>query len=157
LESTVLHSAWPPDEQIVGPKGPRVQASGLDVAAALGSGYARRLLSTALDSFPRLGPVLDALAGRRPSISDSSSVNERWVAALSPEWGDTTNFPGLLSPSSLWPARRLETGLAPWATLREATVLVTERATAAEAGEGGFEPLIPDAPRGYVEPSPRVF
>jgi hypothetical protein len=157
LESTVLHSAWPPEEQIGGPKGPRLQASGVDVAAALGSGYARRLLSTALDSFPRLGPVLDALSGRRPTITDSSSVNEQWVDALSTEWGDTTRFPGLTGPNALWSAKRLQTGLASWATLREATVLVTERATAAEAGEGGFEPLIPDVPRGYVEPSPRVF
>jgi hypothetical protein len=56
----------------------------------------------------------------------------------------------------LWKAKRLQTGLASWATLRHATVLVNER-TAAERGEGGFEQMIFEPPRGYVEPDPRAF
>ena len=41
--------------------------------------------------------------------------------------------------------------------MREATILVNERPSSAEAGEGGFEELILDRPRGYVEPAPRTF
>ncbi|MGC2108119.1 MAG: DUF3160 domain-containing protein, partial [Candidatus Korobacteraceae bacterium] len=48
------------------------------------------------------------------------------------------------------------TGLASWATLRHATVLVNERSSA-EAGEGGFESLVVQPPRGYVEPDPNTF
>ncbi|MEO7651146.1 MAG: DUF3160 domain-containing protein, partial [Bryobacteraceae bacterium] len=57
---------------------------------------------------------------------------------------------------ALWQAKRLQTGLASWATLRHATVLVNERATA-ECGESGFEQIMMRPPRGYVEPDPRTF
>jgi hypothetical protein len=66
LLSTVYHSDWPAAEQITGPKGPRGLPSGLDLAAALGSGYARSLLKTDLAAYPALGPALDALQGRQP-------------------------------------------------------------------------------------------
>ena len=62
LLSTVFHSDWPAAEQITGPKGARGLPSGLDLAAAMGSGYARSLLKTDLAAYPALGPVLDALA-----------------------------------------------------------------------------------------------
>ena len=55
-----------------------------------------------------------------------------------------------------WAAKRLQTGLASWATLRHASVLVNDR-TAAECGEAGFEPIIMTPPRGYVEPDPKSF
>ena len=66
LLSTVFHPNWPPAEQITGPEGARVVPSGLDLAAALGSGYARSLLKTDLAEYPPLGPALDALQRRRP-------------------------------------------------------------------------------------------
>ncbi|HET7041961.1 MAG TPA: DUF3160 domain-containing protein, partial [Gemmatimonadales bacterium] len=59
--------------------------------------------------------------------------------------------------SQLWATKRLQTGLASWATIREATILVSERADAAEMGEGGFEYLDEETPRGYVEPAPKTF
>ena len=40
--------------------------------------------------------------------------------------------------------------------MRHATVLVNERSDA-EAGEGGFEELVTQSPRGYVEPDPATF
>jgi hypothetical protein len=52
--------------------------------------------------------------------------------------------------------KRLQTGLASWATLRHATVLVNDK-TAAECGEGGFESIVLRPPRGYVEPDPATF
>jgi hypothetical protein len=56
----------------------------------------------------------------------------------------------------LWRTKRLQTGLASWATLRHATVLVNERVSA-ECGEGGFEEILMRPPRGYVEPDPATF
>ncbi|MGH7619366.1 MAG: DUF3160 domain-containing protein, partial [Gemmatimonadaceae bacterium] len=157
LESGVYHSIWPDSEQIIGKDGPRLNTSGVDVAATLGGKYARSLIAATVDSFPRLGPILDAITARRPSITERSSVNEQWVDGLTSEWGDTTTFPGVAPGNTLWSAKRLQTGLASWASLREATILVTERAAAAEAGEGGFEELVKETPRGYVEPAPAAY
>jgi len=56
------------------------------------------------------------------------------------QWAKDVTFPGA-PDSPLWKAKRLQTGLASWATLRHATVLVNERSEA-EAGEGGFEELV---------------
>ena len=68
----------------------------------------------------------------------------------------TWHHPAEAWTEELWLAKRLQTGLASWATLRHATVLVNER-TAAECGEAAFEPIILTPPRGYVEPDPRTF
>lgn len=157
LESTVYHADWPADERIVGPDGPRFMPSGLDVAAVFKSALARSLLADDITAYPRLGPVLDGLAARRPTLTDSSTLYERWLEALAVEWADSTAIPGTSPDTPLWPVKRLQTGLASWATLREAAILVTERAGAAEAGEGGFEELLPEMPRGYVEPAPATF
>src|SRR5204862_2577531 len=76
LESTVFHSLWPPDEQISAPASRRLHPSGIDVASVYGNRFARSLLSADLASYPRLGPVLDAIIARRPRISAASSVYE---------------------------------------------------------------------------------
>lgn len=157
LESTVFHETWPVEERIVGPGGRRLAPSGLDVAAMFGNPLARSLLAPDLAAYPRLGPVLDGIAARRQARADSWSLYERWLDALAVEWADSSAIPGTPANSPVWPAKRLQTGLASWATLREATVLVSERASAAEAGEGGFEDLVPETPRGYVEPAPHTF
>lgn len=157
IESTVFHSTWPQPEQIAGPGGARLFPSGVDVAAVFGSKFAQNLMAAAIDSFPPLGPVLSALTARRPAMTENSSVNEQWVDGLATEWTDTAAFPGVPAGNTLWAAKKLQTGLASWATLREATILVTERANSAEAGEGGFEELVRELPRGYVEPSPKVY
>ena len=161
LESTVYHDKWPADEQINVPPEPpyrrRLNPSGLDVATVYGNSLARALLAEDLGTYPRLASVLDGIRARRPALTASSSVYERWLDALGNEWADSTRFPGAPARSRLWSAKRLQTGLASWATLREATVLVNERAGPAEAGEGGFEQLIAEQPRGYVEPAPRTF
>jgi hypothetical protein len=160
LLSTVYHSDWPAAEQITGPKGPRGLPSGLDLAAALGSGYARSLLKTDLAAYPALGPVLDALHGRQPQSPAQTGpaqpdFYDAWINALAVQWADDATFPGN-PPSALWNAKRIQTGLASWATLRHATVLVNERTTA-ECGEGGFEAIVLRPPRGYVEPDPKTF
>ena len=155
LQSTVYHSDWPAAEQITGPKGARGLPSGLDLAAALGSGYARSLLKPDLASFPALGPVIDALEGREPKSAAQTDLYDSWINALAVQWADDAAFPG--NPQqALWSAKRVQTGLASWATLRHATVLVNERSTA-ECGEGGFEAIVLRPPRGYVEPDPKTF
>ena len=155
LLSTVYHDKWPVPEQITGSNGPRNLPSGVDLAAALGSGYARSLLKTDLTEYPALGPVLDALHKRRPNEAVPSNLYNAWTDALAVQWADGATFPGL-KDDALWKAKRLQTGLASWATLRHATVLVNERSDA-EAGEGGFEAIIMRPPRGYVEPDPKTF
>ncbi|HKN22114.1 MAG TPA: DUF3160 domain-containing protein [Terracidiphilus sp.] len=155
LLSTVFHSDWPAAEQIIGPKGPRGLPSGLDLAAALGSSYARSLLKTDLAAYPALHPVLDALQKRQPQSATQPDLYDAWINALAVQWADDAIFPGN-PPSALWNAKRIQTGLASWATLRHATVLVNERSTA-ECGEGGFEAIVLRPPRGYVEPDPKTF
>jgi hypothetical protein len=56
----------------------------------------------------------------------------------------------------LWSRKRLQTGLASWATLRHTTLLVNARSDA-ECGEAGFEAIVLRTPRGYVEPDPATF
>ena len=155
LLSTVYHPNWPAAEQITGTNGPRLVPSGLDLATALGSGYAQALLKTDLAEYPRLGPALDALQRRRPKDGTNRSLYDAWIDALAVQWANEVQFPGV-STDSLWKTKRLQTGLASWATLRHATVLVNERSSA-EAGEGGFESLVTQPPRGYVEPDPNTF
>lgn len=158
LDSTIEHTDWPTDEQITGAKGPRLLPSGLDVAAALGNGLAQTLLEPQLREYGRLGPVLGRLQGEvRAGALDAAggSFYTQWLRALRTQWSAPPQFadgPG----APLWDAKRLETGLASWATLRHTTVLVNDE-SAAECGEGGFEELITTPPRGYVEPDPATF
>ena len=85
----------------------------------------------------------------------SGNLYDRWIEALGTSWADGTSIPGETT-KELWDAKRLQTGLASWATLRHATALVNER-TVGECGEGGFEWILLTPPRGYVEPAPGVF
>ncbi len=88
----------------------------------------------------------------RPSMEASKNLYDAWIAALAVQWAD----PAGQAPRGIWAAKRLQTGLASWTTLRHATVLVNER-TVAESGEGGFEQLVTRPPRGYVEADPATF
>ncbi|WP_295391903.1 DUF3160 domain-containing protein [uncultured Thiodictyon sp.] len=154
LLSTVFHPQWPPAEQIAGPTGPRMLPSALDIAAVLGSPLAASLLRDDLDRYPPLRAVLGELAQRRTAGTRGDLYN-RWIDALAMQWAGDLKAPGQ-GDGALWQAKRLQTGLASWATLRHATVLVNERITA-EAGESGFENIVFSPPRGAVEPDPRTF
>jgi hypothetical protein len=132
----------------------------LDIASALGSGFATALLSTEIEKYPSLRKVLEELRARLSETGKGSgndaNIYNRWIAALALQWADDAAPPGASRDKELWHAKRLQTGLASWATLRHATVLVNER-TGAECGESGFEPVLLTPPRGYVEPDPRTF
>ena len=159
LLSTVFHENWPAPERIEGPGGTRLIPSGLDVAAALGNSLAGGLLSPEILKYPPLRAVLENLRARwRANKADGKgrgNLYDRWMDALAVQWADGTAPPDA-GAKDLWDAKRLQTGLASWATLRHATVLVNER-TAAESGEGAFEPILLTPPRGYVEPDPGTF
>lgn len=154
LNSTVYHEAWPREEQITGPLGPRLVPSTLDLAAAMGSRFARELLADEIAKFPPLARALDLLAKRRPTAP--ATLYERWLDALALQWAEDALAAMPASQQPLWKAKRLQTGLASWTTLRHVTVLVNER-SAAEAGGEGIEPILLSPPRGAVEPDPRTF
>ncbi|AUB85006.1 DUF3160 domain-containing protein [Candidatus Thiodictyon syntrophicum] len=154
LLATVFHPDWPEAEQITGPAGPRILPSALDLAAALGSPLASSLLRNELDRYPRLRPVLAEL-GQRHAAGTGGDLYNRWIDALAMQWAGDLKAPDQ-GDGALWQAKRLQTGLASWATLRHATVLVNER-VAAEGGESGFENIVFSPPRGAVEPDPRTF
>jgi hypothetical protein len=154
LFSTIYHESLPPAERIEGPGGRRLTPSGVDIAAALGSGFARGLLAGEIAKYPPLRGVLDRLAASRPPAT--GGLYQQWIDALGVQWADSVASPNGELDADLWRAKRLQTGLASWATLRHATVLVNERISA-ECGEGGFEEIVMRPPRGYVEPDPRTF
>jgi hypothetical protein len=158
LYSTIYHSDLPLAEQIDGPAGRRLQPSSLDVAAALGSRFARGLLADEIRRYPKLDAALNDLNARSSGARGESGLNlyQRWLDALAQQWADSTPSPNGALDQDLWRAKRLQTGLASWATLRHATVLVNER-VGAECGEGGFEFIVLRPPRGYVEPDPQTF
>lgn len=162
LLSTVYHQDWPPAGQVTGPAGPRLIPSGLDVAAALGSRLADSLLQDEYGKYPPLRQTINNLRQLFDSKGKASPKNEnlydRWISALALQWADDVSPPDGARDEKIWRAKRLQTGLASWATLRHATVLVNER-TGAECGEGGadFEVIIMRPPRGYVEPDSRTF
>ena len=154
LNATIYHADFPESEQIRNTAEMRLTPSGLDIAAALSSRFARELLAPELDRYPHLGPVLDKLAARRPT--GEQNIYQQWIESLGEQWADATPSPNGPLDERLWRTKRLQTGLASWATLRHATVLVNERVSA-ECGEGGFEFLIMRPPRGYVEPDPGTY
>lgn len=159
VDPQLLEAAAQCPERAPGPMVPRLLPSGLDVAAAMGSQWARGRMAQELEQFPPLGKALDALSTRfsqHLAAQGPANLYDRWLRALALQWADDVAPPPGVN-GELWKAKRLQTGLASWATLRHATVLVNER-SAAELGAGGeFEEIFPEQPRGYVEPDPRTF
>jgi hypothetical protein len=157
--STVYHDTWPALEQIQDPENRRLLPSGLDLAAATGSAFARTLLSDELKTYPNLGGTLDRLGEKwrrnRAAFAKSPSLYHRWLDALAVQWADEA-VAGAADGRDLWRAKRLQTGLASFSTLRHTTVLVNER-MGAESGEGGWEEIVPNPPRGWVEADPVTF
>jgi hypothetical protein len=156
LNSTVFHQDYPKDKQIISTSGElRLHPSGLDLASAISSDFAASLLENEYRKYPNLRPVIESL---RKNFGSNNNTNEnnlydKWINALSIQWTDTLKSTNREIGNSIWQTKRLQTGLASWATLRHATVLVNETG-AAECGEAGFEAILMRAPRGYVEPDP---
>jgi len=155
LNTTVYHDNWPLDQQIRNGSKDRLLPSGLDLAAALGNDFAENLLQSDYQNYPNLKKVIQNLKKNfkdKASVgTDKSDLYSKWINALAVQWSKPQQ-----KGNKLWSAKRLQTGLASWATLRHATILVNER-TSAECGEGGYEEILMRAPRGYVEPDPETF
>lgn len=153
LNTTVYHENWPVEEQIFGSSSNRLLPSGLDLAASLGNDFAENLLQSDYKNYPNLKKVIQNLKKnfKEKASADNSNLYSQWINTLAVQWSKPQQ-PG----NKLWAAKRLQTGLASWATLRHATILVNER-TSAECGEGGYEEILMRAPRGYVEPDPATF
>jgi|WetSurMetagenome_2_1015567.scaffolds.fasta_scaffold06661_5 hypothetical protein len=160
LYSTVYHEHLPVELQVQGPGGMRLIPSGLDLAASLGNGLATSILKDDFESYPPLRKVIGNLQDNFKTLDSGNTKNsnlyDRWINALAIQWSDTVRSANNNLDKNLWQLKRLQTGLASWATLRHATGLVNER-SAAECGEAGFEAIILRAPRGYVEPDPYTF
>jgi Protein of unknown function (DUF3160) len=159
LDDVTDHQERPAAERILTrDEDPRTLPSGLDFAAIGGSALARTLLDRGgvLAAFPNLAFRLDATRKRFLAAAGTSRTDlyDGWIAALATAWAETNAGSAIAGP--LWETKRLQTGLASWATLRHATVLVNDK-TAAECGEGGFESIVMRPPRGYVEPDPAAF
>jgi len=158
--STVYHQNLPPELQITGPNGPRMHPSGLDLAAVLGSGIADKVLQIDYEKYPPLRKVIGNLKENfktnKNNPQQKDNLYSQWINAASIQWADSIESTNGAKDKAIWQTKRLQTGLATWATLRHATILVNER-TAAECGEGGFEEILMRAPRGYVEPDPATF
>lgn len=160
LYSTVYHSDFPSELQVKGPGGERMLPLGVDLAAALGNGFAEKLMDVDYKKYPPLRKVIENLKQNFTVSSKKADFKEnlynQWMDAMAVQWADFVHSTNGMKGNDLWQTKRLQTGLATWATLRHATVLVNER-TAAECGEGGFEEILMRAPRGYVEPDPYTF
>lgn len=160
LFSTVYHENFPPEKQITGPGGVRDLPSGLDIAAALGNNFAETLLESEYKKYPPLKNVMADLKANFQKNGKAGKKNEnlydQWMTALAVQWTDSVSSPCSGIDKNIWDVKRLQTGLASWATLRHATALVNETG-AAECGEAGFEEMLMRAPRGYVEPDPYTF
>ncbi|MES2823999.1 MAG: DUF3160 domain-containing protein [Pseudomonadota bacterium] len=160
LFSTVYHDSLPKAEQIAGPNGLRLLPSGLDIASVLGSKFAETIL-TETGEFQKYPPLKIQIDNLKIRYSESKNVNntslyQQWISGLSTQWAESITAPGGVIQKNFWLRKRLQTGLASWATLRHATLLVNERSVA-ECGESGFEQIVLRPPRGYVEPDPATF
>jgi len=158
MDNTIYHLDRPQSEQIEAEDGTkRLLPSGLDFAAVAGNSLARQILDETglLKQYPNLGPRIEATRKRfaADAARNTGSLYEKWLNGLAVQWADNVSAP-IKGP--LWNTKRLQTGLASWATLRHSTILVNEKADA-ECGEGGFETINLRPPRGYVEPDPASF
>lgn len=156
LDRVVLHTDREGRERVQ-----RMLPSGLDVATVFGNALARSVLVVEFSKVSNYQAQIDELSTLFQAERASPALNEglynAWLQGLAVQWAPRAPIPGTRGPA-LWDAKRLQTGLASWATLRHATLLVNDK-SGAEGGEGGpsFEFLVRRPPRGSVEPDPETF
>lgn len=157
FDRLTFHPELPADEQVRRPL-----PAGLDLALVMGSDLALRLQEPELRGVANYREQVLRLRsyaqGKRDAPELKQGLYQGWLQALGVQWTNKPSFPGSPKADGLWSAKRLQTGLASWATLRHATLLVNEQA-GAQGGEGGpvFERLVQRPPRGYVEPDAATF
>lgn len=157
FDRVILHEDSPPDERVE-----RMLPSGLDLALVMGSELALRLQEPEIRKVRNYREQLQRLRSYAQAKRDAPELKDglyhAWLQALGVQWASKPGFPGSPRSDALWAAKRLQTGLASWATLRHSTLLVNDQA-GAEGGEGGptFEFMVQRPPRGYVEPDAATF
>lgn len=134
----------------------RLIPSGLDLAAAFGSDFARGVLEQAGETaYTNYDAQLDALRtaiAERPVAEWSSTVYDAWLHALAPSFAERgAMFPDFMQ-SETWTAKAHQSGLGSYAELKHDTILFSKQAVA----EGGDDFPIP-ARRNWVEPEPLVY
>ena len=165
LFNTVYHEIIPLDLRVQGPPDQnglaprRLLPSAVDIAAVMGNGLADRLMTEEYAQYPPLRKAIANLRSNYQTHADADDIKNnlynQWINAMAVQWADSVQ-PATDDGVAIWQVKRLQTGLATWATLRHATVLVNER-IAAESGEGGYEEMLMKTPRGCVEPDPYTF
>jgi hypothetical protein len=160
FQSTVYNSKAQEKYQVRNNDEFRLLPSGIDLAAVLGNSFAEELLKDDIDKFPPLKKVINNLKrlyqSNKNSTDFENNIYNRWINAIAIQWLDTISSFNRPEHDTIWHAKRIQTGLATWATLRHATILVNATG-AAECGEAGFEEILMRTPRGYVEPDPYTF
>jgi hypothetical protein len=167
FNSTVFHRSFPEPLQIKGPmddKGftaKRMVPSGLDIASVLGNGLADKLLADDYKAYPPLRKVIDNLRSNYKTHSNTpdfkGNLYNQWMNVMALQWADGVHPATETKGDEIWKVKRLQTGLATWATLRHATVLVNDRVGAEMGSGGGFEDILMKPPRGCVEADPATF
>jgi hypothetical protein len=135
----------------------RTIPSGLDLLTALGSPEAAALQQPEYEQWPSLAPTHAALRRRFGTEIPSERFTDSWLRLVQVLTTDTRVPEGVSTEA--WRRRLMETALASWASFRHTTVLVNE-GTAAEYGAGGdpvFEEIVPEPPRGAVDPVPNAW
>lgn len=159
LDNVVYHRLWPASEQIIARDNrTRKLPSGLDFAAIAGNTLAYQLLERdgLFAEYPNLSARIQATHERFAADSKRmGTLYENWINALATQWANDVSAPFVSGP--LWDAKRLQTGLTSWATLRHSTILVNDQTAAERGGDGAFEYIVSQPPRGYVEPDPATF
>ncbi len=161
LFNTIYHSDFPEEFQIKNDVRFRELPSGIDFAASIKNNLALELIKSDYAQFPVMEKVIQNLQKKLEDfhLSNASKTNiyDCWLKTLATQWADIQEESQKIIPNNkLWQAKRLQTGLATWATLRHTTILANEM-FGAECGEGGFEHIILRSPKGFVEPDPKTF
>lgn len=135
---------------------PRLMPSTLDVAAAFGSRFARRVQQDAGQfGYAGYGEQLEALTeavAERPTQAWGSTVYDAWLWSIQPLWlphGDT--YPDLMRTEA-WAAKDTQTGAGSYAELKHDTILYAKQ-FGAEGGNGAPSWI----PRNWVEPEPVAY
>ncbi|MFZ0161909.1 MAG: DUF3160 domain-containing protein [Kineosporiaceae bacterium] len=134
----------------------RLLPSALDVAAALGSPTAAKLLkdsgATAYQGYAARLSSLRTLVADRPGTQWGGTVYDAWLYALQPVLAEHgTAYPSVMRTPA-WAAKDLQSGLGSYAQLKHDTILYTKQAVA----EGGGDEKVA-ARRNWVEPEPVAF
>jgi len=135
----------------------RSLGSALDVAAALGSDLAYRILDEVGETVQptyvtQLDRMRDLMRERR--VEDwSATVYDAWLYALEPQLTARGNRYPPMMQSTVWAAKDLQTALGSYAELKHDTILYAKQSYGAE---GDFTPLSQPA-RHWVEPDPVAF